>query len=40
MYPCAEIFNAISELTGNANKASEKHRELETARIAKDMKDL
>ena len=39
MYPCAEIFNAISELTGNANRTSEK-RELETARTAKDMKDL
>ena len=40
MHPCAEIYNAVSELTGNTNKTSEQHRELEVARITSDVKDL
>ena len=40
MHPCAEIHNAISELTGNTNKTSEQHREQEVAKITRDMKDL
>ena len=40
VHPCAEIHNAMSELTGNANKTSEQHRELEVARIARDVKNL
>ena len=40
MHTCAEIYNAMSELTGNANKTSEQHRELEVARITRDVKDL
>ena len=32
MHPCAVIHNAMSELTGNVNKTSEQHRELEVAR--------
>ena len=30
----------MSELTGNENKTSEQHRELEVARITRDVKDL
>ena len=40
MHPCAEIHNAMSELTGNANKTSEQYRELEVARITRNVKDL
>ena len=40
MYRCAEIFNAMFELTGNVNKTCEQQHELETVRITKDMKDL
>ena len=40
MHPCAEIHNAMSELTGNENKTNEQHRELEVARITRDVKDL
>ena len=40
MHPCAEIHNAMSELTGNRNKTSEQHREMEVARITIDVKDL
>ena len=40
MHPCAEIHNAISELTGNTNKTSEQHREQEVAKITRDVKDL
>ena len=40
MHPCAEIHNAISELTGYANTTSEQHHELEVARITRDVKDL
>ena len=40
MYPCTEIHNAMSELTRNANKTSEQYRELEVARITRDVKDL
>ena len=40
VHPCAEIHNAMSELTGNANETSEQHRELEVARIAIDVKNL
>ena len=40
MHPSAEIYNAMSELTRNANKTSEQHRELEVARITRDVKDL
>ena len=40
MHPCAEIHNAMLELTGNANKTSEQHRELEVARITRNVKDL
>ena len=40
MHPCAEIHNAMSELTGNGNKTSEQHRELEVSRITRDVKDL
>ena len=39
MHPYAEIHNAMSELVGNANKTSEQHRELEVARITRDMKE-
>ena len=40
MHRCAEIHNAMSELTGNANKTSEQHCELSVARITRDVKDL
>ena len=40
IHPSAEIYNAMLELTGNANKTSEQHRELEVARITRDMKNL
>ena len=40
MHQCAEIHDAMSELTGNANKTSEQHRELRVARITRDIKDL
>ena len=40
MHPCAEIHNAMSELTGYANTTSEQHHELEIARITRDVKDL
>ena len=40
MHPCVEIHNAMSELTGNENKTSEQHRELEVARITRDVKNL
>ena len=40
MYPCTELHNAMSELTRNANKTSEQYRELEVARITRDVKDL
>ena len=40
IHPSAEIYNAMLELTGNANKSSEQHRELEVARITRDMKNL
>ena len=40
MHRCAEICNTMSELTGNANKTSEKHCELGIARITRDVKDL
>ena len=40
MHPCAEIHNSMSELTGNANKTSEQYRELEVARITRNVKDL
>ena len=39
MHPCAVIHNAMSELTGNANKTSEQHRELEVSRITRDVKN-
>ena len=40
MHPCAQIHNAMSELSENANKTSEEHRELGVGRITKDVKDL
>ena len=40
MHRCAEIHNAMSELTENANKTSEQHLELGVARVARDVKDL
>ena len=40
MHRCAEIHNAMSELTGSANKTSEQHCELGVARITSDVKDL
>ena len=40
MHPCAEMPNIISELTGNTNKTSEQHRQLEVARITRYVKDL
>ena len=40
MHRCAEIHNAMSELTGNANKTSEQYCELRVARITRDVKDL
>ena len=40
MHPCAEIHNAMSELTGYGNTTSEQHHELEVARITRDVKDL
>ena len=40
MHPCAGIHNAMSELTGNANKTSEQHRELEVSRITRDVKNV
>ena len=39
-YSCAEIHNATSEPTGNTNKTSEQHRELEVYRITRDVKNL
>ena len=38
MHPCAEIRNAMSELTENANKISEEYCRLEVARITRDVK--
>ena len=40
MHRCAEIHNAMSGLTGNANKTSEQHCELRVARMTRDVKDL
>ena len=40
MHRCAEIHNAMSELTGNVHKTSEQHRELGVATIKRDVKDL
>ena len=40
MHPCAEIHNAMSELTGSANKTSEQHLELEVARITRDLRKV
>ena len=40
MHHCVEIHNAMSELTGNPNKTNEQHRELEVARITRDVKNL
>ena len=40
IYSCAEIHNATSEPTGNTNKTSEQHRELEVYRIKRDVKNL
>ena len=40
MYRCAEIHNAMLELTGNANKTSEQYCELGDARITRDVKDF
>ena len=40
MHRCAEIHNAMSEITVNVNKTSEQHRELGVATIRRDVKDL
>ena len=40
MHRCTEIYNTISELTGNANKTSEQYCEQGNTRIARDVKDL
>ena len=39
MHRCAEIHNAMLELTENANKTSEQHCELRDARITRDVED-
>ena len=40
MHRCAEIHNAMLELTGNAYKTSEQHCKLRNARITRDVKNL
>ena len=40
MHQSAEFHNAMSELSGNANKTSEQHCELGDARLTKDVKAL
>ena len=40
MQRCDKIHNTMSQLTGNASKTSEQHRELRVARITRDKKDL
>ena len=39
MHRCAEIHNAMLELTGNANKTSKQHCKLRDARITRDVED-
>ena len=40
MHRCAEIHNAMLELTWNAYKTSEQHCKLRNARITRDVKNL
>ena len=40
MHRCAEIHNAMLELTGNPNKTSEQHCDLGVARETRGVKDL
>ena len=40
MHRCAEIHNAMLELTGNPSKISEQHCELGVARKTRDVRDL
>ena len=40
MHTCAQVHNAMTQLTGNHHKTSNQHAELRASRIKRDNKDL